>query len=111
MVRSVGGRFVHQRLIVACAAVAVAFALACRDTTIASGSAAKNAIDGNLSTSWVAPAYTGWLSLQFPTALTITGIRMAANSDPSSSRGAAAPDGRLVRFHHVVIADFAGQGS
>jgi hypothetical protein len=42
------------------------------------------AIDGNLATLWNATNYSGWLSLEFPTPLSITGIRMAASSSPAT---------------------------
>jgi hypothetical protein len=42
------------------------------------------AIDGNLATLWNATTYSGWLSLEFPTPLSITGIRMAASSSPAT---------------------------
>jgi len=42
------------------------------------------AIDGELGRGWNAGSNTGWLRLDFPTAIAITGVRLAAFASPSS---------------------------
>ncbi len=44
-----------------------------------------HAIDGDLSTGWNSGSYSGWLRLEFPSPIYLTGVRILAGANPSTS--------------------------
>jgi len=67
-------------------------------------SLASNAIDGVLTTPWNSGTYSGWLRLDFPAPVAMTGIRIAAAATPTASEtytitadGSSTPIGSATR--------------
>jgi hypothetical protein len=48
-------------------------------------SLASNAIDGALATAWNSGTYSGWLRLDFPAPVAMTGVHIAASATPTAS--------------------------
>jgi hypothetical protein len=56
----------------------------------ASGNSAQslpgNAIDGSLTTAWNSGTYSGWVRLDFPAPVAMTGVHIAASATPTASK-------------------------